>query len=183
MSRGLLFRIVFILLLATGIWAYPAMVYHIKKLTPPHAEDLKHQIIRSIKNPFPQADTMVLKGWIGDCGHTPVYERPIFFDTELDSATGQTALSYHLNLPVADWLADIKMEANRRNKACHGKFDSSYVDQYQKKKVYADIWAEQLNSRKIMVHEYYDYNGLRKTIDKEFTYSGGKWKCQITYSL
>jgi len=181
MKRFLLLILGTILMAGTIYFGYSKVARYMKQRPVADAENLRRQIISSIRNPFPQSDTLILETQWMFCGNSDPDQLPIVFDTKLEDY--KEALSRQAHVTVLTMTEFHKV----MDKVSKTRFDDEYNphlwDLCRMNKVATEIVAEQLSPRKVKLYENYRYNDAMKYVRKEFTFDHGAWTWQVTDTL
>jgi hypothetical protein len=180
MKRFLIFTVFIIVALLVGFFSYNKIDSYIRHRPVKDPDVLRNDIIASISNPFPQADTVVLKTHWMFCGNSDPDDLPIVFDTQLEESNNKSKLSDKLQLPVLTMIEFRTIMDTVRKYRFKGEYSSSLWDTCRIGKISADIKAEQLSAKKVRLYENYLYNDTIKFIQKDFAYDGDKWTFKIT---
>jgi hypothetical protein len=179
MKRFLIITAFIIVALAGGYFGYTKVDSYIRHRPIKSPDILRNDIITSIRNPFTQADTLVLETRWMFCGNSEPDELPIVFDTQLDDSNYKSKLADKLHLSVLTMTEFHEVMDTIRKYRFKGEYPPSLWDTCRIGKVSADIKAEQLSSKKIRLYENYLYNDTAKYIRKDFVYNGDKWTFKI----
>lgn len=136
---------------------------------------LRTEMIKSIKNPFPQGDTLVLDTMWVFCENSSPYELPVIFDTQFGDMKYKKLFIRQFNIPVVSSEEFSSVMDTILKYKFHNNYPESLWDSCRVGKVAADIKAESLSYNKVILHEIYMYNEKRISISKAFTYNKGKW--------
>lgn len=162
----------YMLVLLNGCFGYAKVDENPNDISIADADNLRKEIISSIRNPFPQADTFVIGLKWKKCGPLDI---PLDFTTKLEKAINCKSLSKQLNLPTITMGAFYKIV----EKASMRKFKEAYHpnlwDVCRVDKVYAEFYAKRVSPIKVSFHESYLYNDIEKQVLKDFTFDNNKW--------
>lgn len=179
MKRIIILISVIILTAIAGLFIYPKVDRYFRQRPIKNADILRTEIIASIKNPFSQADTLILETQWMFCGNSDPDELPVVFDTKLGSEKYRYLLAKQVQTPVLTMSEFQKVMDTVRLLRFSGEYPPSLWDTCRIGKVSADIKAEQLSPRKIRLYENYHYADTVKYIRKDFKFNDDKW----TYSI
>jgi hypothetical protein len=140
---------------------------------------LRHEIIASLSNPFPDADTMILNTdwWV--CGNSDPSELPVIFDMQLEDENNKQLLVNQIRRPVLTRMEFHKVMDSILSVRYNNDYPLSLWDSCREGKVAASIRAEQLSHRRVQIYENYSYGTTIKSIHKDFTFDGIKWTFSI----
>lgn len=175
MKRLLIFIPVFILTLMAGFFIYPKVNRFLKERPVKNADALRNKIIASIRNPFFQADTVILETRWMFCGNSEPDELPVVFDTQLENENYKSLLAEQIDKPVLTMTEFNKVMDRVRFVRFNGEYPASLWDTCRVGKVAADIKAEQLSPKKVRLYENYIYVDTSKYVCKDFVFDGSKW--------
>lgn len=178
--KRIILGIIFTCLVTLGCFLYNEVRYILKHRPVVSQASLRAEILHSLSNPFPQADSLILNTRWGFCGNSDPDELPIVFDTQLETEGSKKDLSARLKIPVVSMTDFNKVMDTIRKYRFHGEFVISLWDSCRSRKVSAEIHAEQLSTRKVRVYENYLYGDTSKFISRDFTLEKDKWAYRIT---
>ena len=165
--------------LVFGFFTYPKVDRYFRSLPARNSDNLRTEIINSIKNPFLITDTLILESTRQICGNSDPNEIPITFDTRLDDYNYISLLSQKLNIPIVT-MNDFQKVMDSVSKY---KYNNEYVpslwDSCRVGKVSAEILAEQFSPTEIRLHEYYNLNDTAKFVTKKFSFERNKWTFKV----
>jgi len=139
---------------------------------------IRSSILTSVRNPFKNADTMVLDTEWEICGYSEEEEIHYTFDTKIDSPSSLELLSKKLGLKVITLEAFYKQRDSiivNRNGEIYG---INEWQRYQQNKIQLSILAE-VKMNKIYVNESFTLNKSTKNFSKVFFKKDGKWTYKI----
>jgi hypothetical protein len=172
--------IILISIIALAVIIYPKVDRYFKQRPIKEADLLRNEIVASIKNPFIQADTLILETSWKFCGNSDPDELPIVFATRLEEEKYRQLLAKQVNTPILTIAEFNKVMDAVRNIRFKGEYTPSLWDTCRAGKVSADIKAEQLSPKQVRLYENYLYADTAKYIRKDFAFVGGKWTYSIT---
>ncbi|HEU5292499.1 MAG TPA: hypothetical protein VFU05_17750 [Cyclobacteriaceae bacterium] len=181
MKRFALLTFIFILTAIAALFTYKKVDRLLTKRPAKSADALRLEIISSLTNPFPDADTLYLtKGFV--CGNASPDDLPTVFDISLSEDEFKKQLGSQVQKPVlttAEFDQLIK-------KVCHFRFNDncpiSLADTCRVGKVQVDIRAEQQSPRLVRLFESYLFGNTTKQIQKDFVFDGSNWTFSIVYN-
>lgn len=179
-KRQIILFPVIILTIFAGLYIYPKVGRHLKERPIKNPDTLRSEIVKSIRNPFKEADTLILETDWMFCGNSNPDELPVVFDTKLQEENYMLLLSRQVNKPVITMTEFNKVMDEVRNNRFNGDYPPSLWNTCRLGKVSADIKAQQLSPRQVRLFEYYLYADTAKYIQKDFTFHGDKWTYSIT---
>lgn len=179
-KRQLILIPVIILTVIGGVLIYPKVNRHLKQRPIKEPDLLRNEIVASIRNPFTQADTLILETTWMFCGNSDPDELPVVFATKLEEENYKQFLARQVNKPVLTMTEFNKVMDTIRIVRFNGDYPPSLWDTCRVGKVSADIKAEQLSPRQVRLYENYLYADTTKYIRKDFIFDGNKWTYSIT---
>ena len=179
-KRRLILIPVIILTVIAGLFIYPKVDRYLKQRPIKEANILRNEIIASIRNPFTQADTLILETRWMFCGNSDPDELPVVFATQLEEENYKQLLAQQINKPVLTMTEFNKVMDAVRYIRFNGEYPPSLWDTCRVGKVSADIKAEQLSPRLVRLYENYLFADTAKYIRKDFAFDGNKWTYSIT---
>lgn len=178
-KRQILLISVIILAVIGRVFIYPKINRYFKQRPANEADILRNEIVKSIRNPFKEADTLILQTRSMFCGNSDPNELPVVFETQLEEGKYKQLLAKQINKPVLTISEFNKVMDTVLDIRFRGDYPPSLWDTCRIGKVSVDILAEQLSARQVRLLENYLYADTAKYIQKEFTFDGYEW----TYSI
>jgi hypothetical protein len=126
-------------------------------------EELRNEIVKSIKVPFNNRDTLVVSNVFAICG---TGKQRILFDTHIDRACYNQAIVSQTGMKV---IRSTQPGADSLIK--RDTLSSSIVS--------GEFVAEQVSDKEVIVTESYEFNDTLKTIVKVFSYKRKHWTYKI----
>jgi hypothetical protein len=166
--------------LAFGFWMYTSIQNANERKPVIQAEILREQIIASISNPFPKGDTLILETRRMLCGNTTPGQIPETFETYLDSSYYKKKLQDKLQMIVFIYNDYFQMLDSICKIKYKGDLPQDFWDSFNRGKVSATIGTEKISSTKVNLNEYYEFNGISKSIHKEFIFQNNTWIYRVT---
>ncbi len=171
---------VIILTIFAGLFIHPKIGRYLKQRPIKNPDTLRSEIVKSIRNPFQKADTLILEtNWMF-CGNSNPDESPVVFETKLEEENYKLLLAKKVNKPVLTMTEFNKVMDEVRKNQFNGEYPPSLWDTCRLGKVSADIKAEQLSPILVRLYEYYLYADTAKYFQKDFTFKGEKWTYSVT---
>jgi hypothetical protein len=168
--------------IAVAVIIYPKVDRYFKQRPVKEPDLLRSEIVGSIRNPFVQADTLLLEtNWML-CGNSDPDELPNVFETLLEEGKYRQLLATRVNKPILTMAEFNKVMDTVLNIRFKGEYPASLWDTCRVGKVSADIIAEQISPKQVRLYENYVYADTAKFLRKDFSYYGGKWTFSISDS-
>lgn len=180
MKKLLILIPVLIVTFIGGVFIYPKVDRFFKARPVKNQDVLRSEIIASIRNPFNQADTVILETRWMFCGNSDPDELPVVFDTQLEDENYKQLLVKQIQKPVLTMSEFNKVMDTVRQVRFNGEYPPSLWDTCRVGKVAADIKAEQLSPKRIRLYENYVFADIAKHIRKDFVFDDDKWRYSIT---
>ena len=167
-------------ILVFGFYTYTSIQNENTKKAIVQPEFLREQIIASISNPFPKGDTLILETRRMLCGNTTPGQIPETFETYLDSSYYKKKLQHKFQMIVFIYNDYYQMLDSICKMKYKGDYPLSCWNAFKNTKVSATIGTEKLSSTRVNLNEYYEFNGISKTIHKEFIFQNNTWIYRVT---